>query len=228
MEWITDPQIWIALPHAAVARDRPRDRQRRLHRDPRRQAAGGAARQSAQASDCRSRMGIAIRLLLVDLLDHAPDDPALHRPRAGDLGARPDPDRRRPLPDRQGDVWRSTRARGRGAPRLRQGARPSFASVIVQILLLDIVFSLDSVITAVGMADKLRVMIAAVVVAVGVMLFFARPIGDFVRHASDDEDAGALVPDPDRRAARRARVSTSTSRRATSTSRWPSRSPSSC
>ena len=59
----------------------------------------------------------------------------------------------------------------------------SFAAVIVQILLLDIVFSLDSVITAVGMANHLPVMIAAVVIAVGVMMFAAGPIGDFVaRH----------------------------------------------
>ena len=59
----------------------------------------------------------------------------------------------------------------------------SFASVIVQILLLDIVFSLDSVITAVGMANQLAVMITAVVVAVGVMMIAAGPIGEFVaRH----------------------------------------------
>lgn len=59
----------------------------------------------------------------------------------------------------------------------------SFAAAIVQILLLDIVFSLDSVITAVGMANHLGVMIAAVVVALGVMLMFAGVIGDFVnRH----------------------------------------------
>lgn len=58
-----------------------------------------------------------------------------------------------------------------------------FAAVLVQILLLDIVFSLDSVITAVGMANHLSVMIAAVVIAVGVMMFAAGPIGDFVaRH----------------------------------------------
>ena len=61
--------------------------------------------------------------------------------------------------------------------------RASFASVIVQIMLLDIVFSLDSVITAVGMANHLGVMIAAVVVALGVMLMFAGAISDFVnRH----------------------------------------------
>jgi predicted tellurium resistance membrane protein TerC len=59
----------------------------------------------------------------------------------------------------------------------------SFAGVIVQILLLDIVFSLDSVITAVGMADDLAVMVLAVVVAVGVMLLSAGAISDFVeRH----------------------------------------------
>ncbi|HEV2852618.1 MAG TPA: TerC family protein [Thermoanaerobaculia bacterium] len=56
----------------------------------------------------------------------------------------------------------------------------SFVSVIVQILLLDIVFSLDSVITAVGMANQLPVMIAAVVIAVGVMMFAAGPISSFV------------------------------------------------
>jgi predicted tellurium resistance membrane protein TerC len=61
--------------------------------------------------------------------------------------------------------------------------RATFASVIVQILLLDIVFSLDSVITAIGMAEHLGVMIAAVMIAVGIMLVFAGAISDFVnRH----------------------------------------------
>lgn len=59
----------------------------------------------------------------------------------------------------------------------------NFASVIIQIMLLDIVFSLDSVITAVGMVDELAIMIIAVVVAAGVMVFTAGPIGEFVeRH----------------------------------------------
>jgi predicted tellurium resistance membrane protein TerC len=58
--------------------------------------------------------------------------------------------------------------------------RASFASVLVQILLLDIVFSLDSVITAVGMAEELVIMIIAVVVAVAVMMFSAGPISEFV------------------------------------------------
>ena len=56
----------------------------------------------------------------------------------------------------------------------------SFSSVIIQILLLDIVFSLDSVITAVGMANHVGVMIAAVVVAVGVMLIASDSISQFV------------------------------------------------
>ena len=56
----------------------------------------------------------------------------------------------------------------------------SFRSVIIQILILDIVFSLDSVITAVGMADDIGVMITAVVIAVGFMLFFSKAISAFV------------------------------------------------
>jgi predicted tellurium resistance membrane protein TerC len=56
----------------------------------------------------------------------------------------------------------------------------SFTSVIVQIMLLDIVFSLDSVITAVGMVDELWVMIAAVMISVGIMMISAEPIGTFV------------------------------------------------
>jgi predicted tellurium resistance membrane protein TerC len=56
----------------------------------------------------------------------------------------------------------------------------SFASVIVQIMLLDIVFSLDSVITAVGMVDELWVMIAAVMIAVGIMMVSAEAISSFV------------------------------------------------
>lgn len=59
----------------------------------------------------------------------------------------------------------------------------SFAAVIVQILLLDIIFSLDSVITAVGMADDIGVMISAVVIAVGFMFVFAGSVSRFVdRH----------------------------------------------
>ncbi len=59
----------------------------------------------------------------------------------------------------------------------------SFLGVVFQIMLLDIIFSLDSVITAVGIGNELAVMVAAVVIAVGVMMFAASPIGEFVnRH----------------------------------------------
>jgi predicted tellurium resistance membrane protein TerC len=59
----------------------------------------------------------------------------------------------------------------------------SFAGVIAQIMLLDIVFSLDSIITAVGMVDERWVMVAAIVISIVFMLLFAKPIGDFVeRH----------------------------------------------
>ncbi len=62
-------------------------------------------------------------------------------------------------------------------------AAASFVGVVVEIMLLDIVFSLDSVITAVGLARDLPVMIAAVVIAVGIMLYASGPISDFVeRH----------------------------------------------
>ena len=57
---------------------------------------------------------------------------------------------------------------------------PSFSGVLIQIMLLDIVFSLDSVITAVGMASDLSVMIIAVVISVGVMMLAAKSIGDVV------------------------------------------------
>ena len=61
--------------------------------------------------------------------------------------------------------------------------RPSFIAVVTQIALLDIVFSLDSVITAVGMSGEIAIMITAVVLAVGVMMFAAGPISGFVnRH----------------------------------------------
>ncbi len=62
-------------------------------------------------------------------------------------------------------------------------AMAGFVSVIVQIMIIDIVFSLDSVITAVGMTQNIPVMVAAIMIAVGVMMFFSGPVGRFVeRH----------------------------------------------
>ena len=85
-------------------------------------------------------------------------------------------------------IWKSTREiheKLEGAEEPAHGGRvtPKFGAIIVQILLLDIVFSLDSVITAVGMANRLGVMIAAVVLALVVMLKYAGVVSDFVhRH----------------------------------------------
>ena len=58
--------------------------------------------------------------------------------------------------------------------------KATFAAVILQIMVIDLVFSLDSIITAVGMVDDVRVMIAAVIASVGLMMLFAGPIGRFV------------------------------------------------
>jgi predicted tellurium resistance membrane protein TerC len=65
----------------------------------------------------------------------------------------------------------------------RTVAQASFGAVLIQIAIIDIVFSLDSVITAVGMVDEVEVMITAIVIAILVMMFAAKSIGDFVdRH----------------------------------------------
>lgn len=69
---------------------------------------------------------------------------------------------------------------GQHSEKKAKARQPSFASVLFQIALMDIIFSLDSVITAVGMADALWVMIAAVILAVAVMILFANQVGRFV------------------------------------------------
>lgn len=61
--------------------------------------------------------------------------------------------------------------------------KAAFTSIILQIMVIDLVFSLDSIITAVGMVDEIEVMVAAVITSVGLMMLFAAPIGNFVsRH----------------------------------------------
>jgi predicted tellurium resistance membrane protein TerC len=86
-------------------------------------------------------------------------------------------------------VWKSTMEihqltegeEGRASSAVEAG----FAAIILQIILIDMVFSLDSIITAVGMVDEVAVMIAAVVASVALMMLFARAIGDFVsKHPS--------------------------------------------
>lgn len=85
-------------------------------------------------------------------------------------------------------IWKSTREiherlEGTGHEHHATRKAVSFGSVLFQIALLDIVFSLDSVITAVGMAREIPVMIAAIVIAVGFMMFTAGPVSAFVeRH----------------------------------------------
>lgn len=59
--------------------------------------------------------------------------------------------------------------------------RKMFVTILLQVVFLDIVFSLDSVITAVGMVDHVSIMAAAMIIAVGVMIAFAGPVGDFVQ-----------------------------------------------
>jgi predicted tellurium resistance membrane protein TerC len=70
-------------------------------------------------------------------------------------------------------------------PHAPDAKKAGFATVVLQILLIDIVFSLDSVITAVGMVNEVAIMITAVVVSIGIMMAFAGSIGAFVeRHPS--------------------------------------------
>jgi len=86
-------------------------------------------------------------------------------------------------------LWKSTteiheRLEGAMETARKAGRKANtMASVLTQIALLDIVFSLDSVITAVGMAQEVAIMIAAIVIAVGIMMWASGPLGDFVeRH----------------------------------------------
>jgi predicted tellurium resistance membrane protein TerC len=85
-------------------------------------------------------------------------------------------------------IWKSSREIHQtleGGEAEQESRVTSFVGAIVQIMLLDIIFSLDSVITAVGLSNHLFIMMLAVVLSVGVMMFAARPIGEFVaRHPS--------------------------------------------
>src|SRR4030095_15348330 len=63
-----------------------------------------------------------------------------------------------------------------------KGARRGFTSVVLQIMVLDVVFSLDSVITAIGMVNDLPIMVTAIVIAMAVMLFAMEPVNGFIDH----------------------------------------------
>ena len=124
-------------------------------------------------------MVMRIVLLLSLCVDDAADQPLFSVYWAGVFRTRPDPARRRAVPAGQDAYEIHNTLEGEegqhGAPR-----PAAFYGTLVQIALLDIVFSLDSVITAVGMVDDIPVMVLAIVIAVVVMMFAARPIGDFV------------------------------------------------
>ncbi len=82
-------------------------------------------------------------------------------------------------------IWKSTTEIHQSLEGEEEHGGPSvvkatFASIIIQIMIIDLVFSLDSIITAVGMVDDVRIMIAAVVCSVALMMLFAGPIGRFV------------------------------------------------
>ena len=134
------------------------------------------------------RIGLLFGAVVADGADQAAVLAAVRRRPA--VGARSGAAGRRAVPHLQGDLravrsHRAVAARGPAAAR-RDKAKPAgFTSTLVQILALDLVFSLDSVITAVGMARAISVMMAAMVIAVTVMLIFANVVADFVtRHPS--------------------------------------------
>ena len=82
-------------------------------------------------------------------------------------------------------LWKSTQEihqllEGEEEEHSSRKVKAGFAAIILQIMVIDLVFSLDSIITAVGMARQVAVMIAAVVASVGLMMLFARSIGEFV------------------------------------------------
>lgn len=79
------------------------------------------------------------------------------------------------------EIFESVEAEQHGEEIVAKGlAHAGFYSIILQIAVIDIVFSLDSVITAVGLAQQIPVMVIAIIAAVAVMMFAAKPIGDFV------------------------------------------------
>jgi predicted tellurium resistance membrane protein TerC len=117
-----------------------------------------------------------------------------------------------------------------GAPEgpMKSGAARGLWVTVVQIMIIDIVFSLDSVITAVGMANDVRIMIAANVIALVVMLFAAGPISAFVDKHPTIKMLALAFPRADRHEPRGGRGSVSTSRRGIRMARWRSRSLSRC
>ncbi len=83
------------------------------------------------------------------------------------------------------EIFLHTEAENHGLGNASKTKQVTFREMLIQILLLDIVFSIDSIITAIGMVDQLWIMYTAVIVSVGIMLLAAKPISDFIsRHPS--------------------------------------------
>ena len=137
------------------------------------------------------RIGIGLALILrLGLLGTiaiivTADGADLHGLRPRLLLARPDPHRRRPVPGLEGDEGDPPQCRPEFRPTISstpRRRRMAFGAAIAQILLLDLVFSLDSIITAVGMTDIVMIMVIAVVAAVTVMLLAADPLATFINN----------------------------------------------
>lgn len=83
------------------------------------------------------------------------------------------------------EIFLHTEAENHGYENAAKTKQVTFREMLIQILILDIVFSIDSIITAVGMVDHLWIMYTAVIISVGIMLLAAKPISDFIsRHPS--------------------------------------------
>ena len=181
MEWLTDPQIWIALAtltalEIVLGVDNIVFISILVGRLP------GHQRNRARVIGLGLAMGTRILLLLSLAWVMTLTDP-LFAVLGKDIGGR--------------DIiliggglfllWKSVHEIHASLEGVEEGPRAAlqagFGAVLIQIAVIDIVFSLDSVITAVGMVDEVPVMVAAIVIAVLVMMFAAKPIGEFVdRH----------------------------------------------
>ena len=98
------------------------------------------------------------------------------------LLARHHPDRRRAVPDRQGDARNPRRGRGGRARGTGAKVYAAFSLIVLQIVAVDLIFSVDSIVTAIGLAKDIEIMIIAVVLAMIVMYVASGPVARFVAH----------------------------------------------
>jgi hypothetical protein len=179
-DWTADPTAWVALLTLVVLEvvlgiDNLIFISILTNKLPKHQrpAPGGSA--SARRWSCAGAAGD-------DLVHRSADHTAVHRLRPWFLLARPDPDRRRPVPGLEGDQGNPPHGRSDDHKdnMIGETLQLTMAGAIFQILLLDLVFSIDSIITAVGMTDEIAIMYIAVIVAVTVMMLAAEPLANFI------------------------------------------------